>query len=162
MTMRTISLILMASLSLFSAVSNPKPVDDGEMLAYIQAQNAFVDIQAETPASDASLRWAVSLRRIAQSKSPSADEYLVKLALFKLDGEAGSEFSCAASMRNKRFAGLMHTQLRAFGNKNACRSFALARKLDAQLLCATKMEFARRVVQYRDVPVPDREGACTQ
>lgn len=96
-----------------------------------------------------------------ESKSPAADAYLVKLGLFKLDGEAGSEYSCAASKRAKRYATLMRRQLTVFAKDNACWRFAATRKVDPQKLCATRKEFARRVEQSRNVPLPDREGACS-
>jgi hypothetical protein len=135
-------------------------LENNDAHAFLKGRDAFVELQAEQPSSDASVRWATSLKALAQSRSPAADAHLVELGLYKLDGEAGSEFSCAASKRAKRFSALMRRQLAAFAKENGCYRFAVARKLDAQKLCATKKEFARRVEQSRNVPLPDREGAC--
>ena len=137
------------------------PAENSDNLAFLQGRDAFVELQAVPTASDASVRWAESLKALAQSKSPAADAYLVELGLFKLDGEAGSEYSCAASKRAKRFSFLMRRQLTVFAEDNACRRFAVTRKLDAQQLCATTKEFSRRVKQSRNLPQPDLEGACS-
>lgn len=154
-------LTLLALCSSFAFGPTASGIENGDDQAFLQARDAFVELQAEPPASDASVRWADSLKVLAQSKSPAADAYLVELGLFKLDGETGSEYSCAASKRAKRFSDLMRRQLTAFAKVNACRNFAAARKLDARKLCATKKEFAQRVDQSRNVPLPDLEGACS-
>ena len=154
-------LTVMAVTSLFTFGARANAVENADDQAFFQGRDAFVELQAEPPASDASVRWAVGLKALAQSKSPAADAYLVELGLFKLDGETGSEYSCAASKRAKRFSTLMRRQLTVFAKDNACRRLAATRKLDAQKLCATMKEFARRVEQSRDVPLPDREGACS-
>ena len=161
MTVWCMLLTVMVVPSSFAFGPEANALENSDNLAFFQGRDAFVELQAEPPASDASLRWAFSLKALAQSKSPAADAYLVELGLFKLDGEAGSEYSCAASKRAKRFSALMRRQLTAFAKDNACRRFAVARKLDAQKLCATKKEFARRVEQSRNVPLPDGEGACS-
>jgi hypothetical protein len=160
-TRHMLQLTTMAVASLFTFGARANAVENGDHQAFFQGRDAFVELQAEPPASDASVRWAASVRALAQSESPAADAYLVELGLFKLDGEAGSEYSCAMSKRTKRISALMRRQLTIFANDNACRRFAVARKLDAQKLCATKKEFARRVEQSRNVPLPDREGACS-
>jgi hypothetical protein len=135
--------------------------DSVEQLAFLQGVEAAVELQASPTASNAAVRWSASLRALAQSKAQSADMYLVDLALFNLDGELGVEWSCAASKRGKRFSFLMQRQLTAFADDNSCKRLALARNLDAQKLCASKKEFGRRVIQTRDVPQPDEDGACS-
>jgi hypothetical protein len=161
MTVWRTRLIVIAVTFLFAFGPQAIAAGNSDNQAFFQGRDAFVELLAEPPASDASVRWAASLKALAQSKSPAADAYLVELGLFKLDGEAGSEYSCAASKRAKRFSALMRRQLTVFAKDNVCRRFAVARKLDAQKLCATKKEFARRVEQSRNVPLPDREGACS-
>ena len=120
MTGRRMLPLTMAVTSLFMFGTQANAVENGDDQAFFQGRDAFVELQAEPPASDASVRWAVSLKALAQSKSPAADAYLVKLGLFKLDGEAGSEYSCAASKRAKRYATLMRRQLTVFAKDNAC------------------------------------------
>ena len=161
MTARRILLAVMAVISTFAFATQANEVESSDEQAFFRGRDAFVELQAEPPASDASLRWADSLKALAQSKSATADTYLVQLGLFKLDGEVGSEYSCATSKRSKRFSALMRRQLTIFGNDNACRRFAEVRKLDLQKLCSTKREFARKVDQSRNVPLVDREGACS-
>jgi hypothetical protein len=138
-----------------------KGADSPEAQAFRQGVKAFIELQAPPPASDASIRWSASLRTLAQSKSQLADGYLVELALFKLDGEIGSVWSCAASKRAQRFSALMRRQMNAFAQDNSCTRLASAHKLDAKQLCASKKEFDRRVEQTRDVPQPDEDGACS-
>ena len=154
-------LIVMAVSSALTLGRDVNAVQSSEARAFCQGRDAFVELQAKQPAPDASVRWAASLKALAQSKSPAADTYLVELGLFRLDGETGSEYSCATSKRAKRFSALMRSQLTAFGNDNACRRFAANRKLDSQALCATRKEFARRVEHSRSLPLPDLEGACS-
>ena len=161
MTARRLLLTVMAVSTSFAFGPKANAAESSNNQAFLQGRDAFVELQAEPSASDASVRWATSLKVLAQSKSQVADANLVELGLFKLDGEAGSEYSCAASKRANRFSALMRRQLTAFAKDNACRRFAAARKLDAQKLCATKKEFARRVEQSRNVPLPDSEGACS-
>lgn len=157
--MLLVALVTMTFAFIFGAQA--KGSDSPEAQALRQAVEAFIELQAPPPASDASIRWSASLRALAQSKSQIADRYLVELALFKLDGEIGSEWSCAASKRARHFSSLMRRQMLAFAQDNSCTKLASARKLDAKQLCASKKEFGRHVEQTRNVPLPDEDGACS-
>lgn len=129
--------------------------------AFLECRKAFVEILKEPTASDASLRWASNLKTLALSKASNADLYLVRLGLFKLDGEAGSEYSCAASKRDRSFSVLLGRQLESFRKANSCWQYAALAKLDAARTCASQREFSLLVRQFRQVPLPDREGACS-
>ena len=152
---------MMAVIGVFVHPSHAMGIDATEREAYFQAVEAFVELQHPPPGSDASLRWSTSLKVLAQSKAKVADRYLADLALFKLDGEVGSEWSCAASKRAKNFSVLMNKRLARFGGDNSCAQLASARKLDAQQLCASRKEFERRVEKNHRVPQPGDDGACS-
>lgn len=152
---------VMAVIGVFVHPAHAIGIDATEREAYSQAVEVLVELQAPPPGSDASLRWSAGLKVLAQSKAKVADGYLADLALFKLDGEVGSEWSCAASKRAKNFAVFMNKQLARFGKGNSCAQLASARKLDAQQLCASRKEFERRVEQTHRVPQPDEDGACS-
>jgi len=57
----------------------------------VEVLRRFLKLHASPSASEASIRWSESLKVLAHSKSSVGYMYLVELALFKLDGEAGSE-----------------------------------------------------------------------
>ena len=63
--------LTMAVTSLFMFGTQANAVENGDDQAFFQGRDAFVELQAEPPASDASVRWAVSLKALAQSKSPA-------------------------------------------------------------------------------------------
>lgn len=152
---------MMAVIGVFVHPLHATGIDATERDAYLQAVEAFVELQDPPPGSDASLRWSTSLKVLAQSKAKVADRYLADLALFKFDGEVGSEWSCAVSKRAKNFSVLMNKRLARFGGDNSCAQLASARKLDAQQLCASRKEFERRVEKTHRVPQPGDDGACS-
>jgi len=136
-------------------------IDSRARQAFWNAVESLVELQSPSLASDSQVRWSSSLRTLAQLESEAADGYLVELALFKLDGETGEEWACAASKRTKRLSSLMRYKLTTFAQKNGCARLALERGLVAELLCASRTEFGRRVEQTRDVPQPDKDGSCS-
>lgn len=151
----------MALVCLASAEQPGYAHDSIEGNAFAECRKAFVELLVESPTSDASVRWSTNIKTLALSTAPIADVYLVRLGLFKLDGEAGSEYSCAASKRDKKFAALLTRQLKYFRTSNSCWAYVASRKLDKKTVCASEGEFSLLVRKFRGVPLPDSEGACS-
>lgn len=153
-------LLLISIAGKVNCAQTAKSTTPSESKAFFEARRAFLELR-ENKTPDASLRWSSNLRILADSPARVADTYLVTLGLFKIDGESNSEYSCAAARRSQHLAVLMQEQLINFDKSNYCKRTATSKKLNYRSLCATKREFSVRVDQYRSLPLPDSEQACS-
>lgn len=140
---------------------HPLHAHELEARAFEDALTAwFESTRADGP--DPELVWARSVRLLAKSRHPTADEYLAKLGLLGTDGVISQEWGCAATQRGMRLAKLLQAQERMFQRRNFCHVEARRRGLDLRRACASRDTYARQVASLRELPLPDLDGACLE